>query len=81
MRRTFSDIPRVARVLALAGLSLAPADGAAAQAGCPTGRLAGGQAADLWCMELLPAGPVSGARGAAYPCRRRCETSAGSAGC
>ena len=66
MRRTFLHIPRAVRALALAGLALAPADGAAAQAGCPAGRLAGGQAADLWCMDLLPTGAVSGARGAVY---------------
>jgi FtsP/CotA-like multicopper oxidase with cupredoxin domain len=66
MRRTLPDIPRAARALALAGLSLALADGAAAQARCPTGRLAGGQAADLWCIELLPTGAVAGAKGAVY---------------
>lgn len=63
MRRTLSDIPRA---LALAALSLALAEGAAAQARCPPGRLAGGQAADLWCMDLLPTGAFAGARGAAY---------------
>ena len=74
MRRTFPRFLRAARALALAALSLAPVAGAAAQVEggapegtrCPTGRLAGGQAADLWCMELLPAGAVAGARGAAY---------------
>jgi len=66
MRRTFSDIPRAARALAVAALSLALADGAAAQARCPAGRLAGGQAADLWCMDLLPTRSGAGAQGAAY---------------
>lgn len=31
---------------------------------CPTGTLAGGQAADLWCFDLLPTGRAEGARGA-----------------
>lgn len=74
MHRTLLRVSRVA--LALAVLSLAPAGLAWSQvegdpasgspAKCPAGRLAGGQAADLWCMDLLAAGPVTGARGAVY---------------
>jgi FtsP/CotA-like multicopper oxidase with cupredoxin domain len=36
---------------------------AALAAGCPAGRLAAGQAADLWCVDLLPTVPGEGARG------------------
>ena len=81
MRWTYPDIRRAPRALALACLSLALSGGPVAgdansapgdpdselaRVRCPAGRLPGGQAADLWCMELLPTGSVAGARGAVY---------------
>lgn len=64
---------RAARALlaALPALSLALAASASGQtaaavsaARCPAGQLAAGQAADLWCMDLLPTAHAEGARGA-----------------
>jgi FtsP/CotA-like multicopper oxidase with cupredoxin domain len=43
-----------------------PASGQPAAAICPTGTLPGGQAADLWCFDLLPTARGEGARGAVH---------------
>jgi FtsP/CotA-like multicopper oxidase with cupredoxin domain len=53
--------------MALAALAPTRASAQAPEAlaaGCPTGRLAAGQAADLWCVDLLPTASGAGARGA-----------------
>ena len=55
--------PCTAALLAL-GLVLV-ATPASGQTTCPPGRLAGGQASDLWCLDLLPTARAEAARGAA----------------
>ena len=52
----------LAALLASLALGVAPAPG---QTRCPAGVLAAGQAADLWCLDLLPTARAEGARGAA----------------
>ena len=55
--------PVAAALLAL-GLALV-APPVAGQTSCPRGLLAGGQASDLWCLDLLPTARAESARGAA----------------
>ena len=50
--------------LALAASAHGQTAAADSVARCPTGQLAAGQAADLWCMDLLPTARADGARGA-----------------
>jgi FtsP/CotA-like multicopper oxidase with cupredoxin domain len=61
----------LALLVALPALTLAFAAGAAGQTAaasfpprCPTGALAAGHAADLWCLDLLPTARAERARGA-----------------